>query len=481
MSPEKNLPAIDDFLAQRQKAEMQLSQVEGLVFPELSPILENIVELTRSWNPVEIYTASNHNQEREKFLQTYKTTGTADNPRFIYETADSLDFSEAKERLLKLRRSAMDLAKTVNQAGQDQETKLKYLGCLLAILKINDDLATINMLDGIKQKNDAQTKKALIQKYGPLDDVLIAQADSIYQQSLIGEEAGESQSFPTILTPQEQQWLSEPRFDAEQMAAAFRWALQKYGFLAEKPGDFGFIVQVDDKTTSIDVRDKNQFKQPMILVPQSINERKRTGKNLLALIGHEIESHVRQSMNGAKLFAFGGGSLKIDGEALYEGLSKQADARFATNYFGEQSPTPGPYYIKAIELAQAGKNFREVFEKIVELRQAAAKTDKLTDSILNSSWLTTYRVFRGSTDPENSSAYAMPKDKGYLEGFLLSQQLEALGYDQYNQLAITTGAGFKMLGLFDVKEEDIPYPYLDLQREYWETVLKPQFMQEKNT
>lgn len=497
MNPETNaLPEVKKFVEQREKKDnIQLENLEGLTFPELTPFLEEIVHLTSSWNPVEIYTATNAKTQKESFLKNYRETGDADNPQFNYELADKLDFSEAKNHLLQIRREIMALAKQIknSEASDNQKTKLKYLACVLAILKVNDDLTTANMLEGIKSKNDSQTKLALDQKYGKgLSEALITEAENIYQQKVAESdktkistqqkpdksseinEATEVEKQSPILSREEQEWLLSQEFNAEQIADVFNWALERYGFLAKEAGDFGFIVKIDPRATSIDVRDKNQSEQPTIVIPDN---RLINGKNLLSLIGHEIESHARQSMNGAKLFAFGGGKLKIDGEAPYEGLAKQADIRFAHDYFGESSPTPLPYYIKAIELAQSGKTFKEVFAEMVKLRQNVAHKTELTDKILDGAWSTTYRVFRGSSDPENKAHYAMPKDKAYVEGFLLSKQLKDLGYDQYNQMAITTGAGIKMLGLFDVKPTDIPYPNLDLQREYWEKFLKPKFEQ----
>lgn len=482
MNAEKRLPIVDKFESERRENKIELKSLENLTFAEIDPFLKKIVEISKSWNPVEIYTASNHQSQKDIFLKNFSENGMAENPQFIYEVAEKLDFSEQKIQLLKIRREVMDLAKKIKmESVGNQESKLKYLACMLMILKIKDDLTTVNMLEGIKTKDDEKTRMALGQKYGILDQELIIEAEKIYQTEEENNKTPKAEiaevDEKTILQKDEQEWLINQKFDAKKIAEFFTWALGRYGFLAEKKGDFGFMVKIESGATSIDVRDKNLTEQPMIVIPEN---RVINGKQLLSLIGHEIEAHARQSMNGSKLFTFGGGSLKIDGEAAYEGLAKQADGRYEERYFGEKSAVPSPYYVKAIVMAQSGMTFRDVFKEIVKLKKVAENVTEINEKIMKSAWTITYRVFRGSTDPENKAHYAMPKDKAYLEGFLLSKQLEELGYDQYNQLAIATGAGIRMLGMFEVKKEDVPYPYLDLQRECWEEKLKPAFLMAKS-
>ena len=57
----------------------------------------------------------------------------------------------------------------------------------------------------------------------------------------------------------------------------------------------------------------------------------------LELLRHEIDQHVRQSLNGQLMFGFGGGALKIDEEVWYEGLAKRAEIEFMRDRFGDES------------------------------------------------------------------------------------------------------------------------------------------------
>ena len=70
---------------------------------------------------------------------------------------------------------------------------------------------------------------------------------------------------------------------------------------SERTQHSGFAVTVDEKTTSIDVRDKSA-KGPTVFIPK---QKKMNGIELLKLIGHEIEGHARQSINGERLFLIG--------------------------------------------------------------------------------------------------------------------------------------------------------------------------------
>jgi hypothetical protein len=282
------------------------------------------------------------------------------------------------------------------------------------------------------------------------------------------KQSGEGEKAAPLLNPEEQAWLLKQRFNAEQIKEVFEWALREYGLLAEKEGDFGFLVSIEG-VGSIDVRDKNASGAPKIIIP---TDRVVNGKQILQLLGHEIECHVRQSMNGVRLFKLGGGALKTDGEAPYEGLAKQADLRFEQEWFGGDLSTPEPYYIKAMEMARGGADFATMFRAMKEMLGKDSEFAQKAEGLNYWTWTKTYRIFRGSSDPENKSHYVMTKDKAYLEGYLIAEQMRELGYGEYNQLAITTGAGVKLLGLFGVREEAVPYPDLGLQRFYWEEVLR---------
>ena len=167
--PSPNLQVVDHFVQERENPEREkfsLKTPESLDFPEVVVLMDRIAELTSGWNPVEIYTASNLAAEKEKFINSYLETGSASNPQFEYAVAEELDFSTAREKLSSIRREALDLAKeTKRQMDGDPEAQLKYYAALLTALKVNDDLATCDMVEGINSRDDKRTKDALIKKY----------------------------------------------------------------------------------------------------------------------------------------------------------------------------------------------------------------------------------------------------------------------------------------------------------------------------
>ncbi len=473
---------------EKQQKPFELEKIRHFSFPELDSLIEEIISLTSGLNPVELYTASNFASEKDQFIAHYTEHGWAENPQFQYDIPSNIDFSALKNQLHHLRQEILQLYKQAKR-GQLQESisenldsdlgqELQQIACKLATFKIIDDIATCNLALGIKEKDDQKSKKAIIQKYGDLDPSLLTIAEQVYQDQLRPQPENHN---PTIIDASQQQWLSDRKFSAPEIAAAFSWALEKNGFLAKKPGEVGFLVKID-QASSIDVRDKNQDLQPMIIVPQ---DAVRTGKQLLALIGHEIEAHARQSMNGAELFRFGGGPLKIDNEIVYEGLAKRIDAKFAKQYFGQENAISKPFYTFAIDLALQGKTFSEVFSVLVEKIHQSKSNSESSDyspTTIKSAWQKTYRVFRGSTDPENKAAYAMTKDKGYLEGDIMLAQLAQYENDELTEIAITSDLGLRLLSLIDLESGGkIPYPYQDAQRQYWDQVLLPLYLQETNS
>jgi len=278
-------------------------------------------------------------------------------------------------------------------------------------------------------------------------------------------------------------WLEEKVVSADELRDAFVTVLRWYDLYYPERHDArrpGFQVAVTPQVSSIDVRDKTESGIPTIFIPARYNNpaHHRSRADLLLLIGHEIECHARQSANGQVLFGFGGGPLKIDQEDYYEGLAMQADRDFRRRYLGIAAPTPGPYYVIAIGLAQEGHTFTAVFERLYQLLiHQTAHPDPIRAS--ERAWRVAYRVFRGSTRGDSTdSHYAMTKDQDYLAGYLCTRALERDECRDYNQLAITSGDFTRLLGNYRLEPGQIPYPYQDARDRYWREVLKPQYEQE---
>ena len=159
------------------------------------------------------------------------------------------------------------------------------------------------------------------------------------------------------------------------------------------------------------------------------------GIELLKLIGHEIEGHARQSINGERLFLIGGGSLKVDDETLYEGLAKRNDDQLSQSLFGTEEGIPIPHYTYAGPRRNARKvifrNFsgptRNEITGVIEYSvdrtcsPAFQYSGKILQKAMDQAWMTTFRVMRGHVDTSNKRAFAMTKDLSYLQGWLLDR------------------------------------------------------------
>lgn len=472
------LPEINALLEKKedQPSELSLSSLENL--PEtLAAAARELAEISGSWNPVELYTADPESVSaaKEQFLQSYDQ-GVSSIPQFSYSVAEALDTDSSRHRL-------HDLLGRVKEERYSRDDRLGRLGRVLLIAKIKDDLATCDLTQGIQDKNEKQIKAALARKYQGTDPELIAVAHVRYAELTQPEE--EASERHALFSPQEQAFLHGLQLDAGQIKDAFEWGLEKMGILRTGEEGEGFRVIVDERATAIDVRDKSS-QGPVVIIPAT---RVVDGERILGLLNHEIGSHARQSMNGAKLFKIGGGSLKIDDETLYEGLAMREENAFATAYFGKKESYAAPFYTLAIEKAEAGGTFPDVFQTVLDAKlHVALKIDPanplpedsdpaIRKSAKNQAWGITYRVMRGHVDMANPEQFAMTKDLAYLRGSLLDRQLVAEGWGHLNEAAVVAGGGgLRALAEFSLDPTDLPIPRADLAKDYFESVLKPRMI-----
>ncbi|MDQ6661963.1 MAG: hypothetical protein M3Z24_13500, partial [Chloroflexota bacterium] len=326
---------------------LSLPQIEALPFPLLE-ITEQIAALTGSWNPVEIFTPDNARVERAKFIEAFHANQVY-NPQFTYSYAEKISLGDSRKILNELCRQVKQLT---------PRSQIERLARVALYFKIGDDLATCDLVEGIQAKDEEQIGRALKQKYPGTDQELlkIAEADYIYRISGDTDTRIEQQG---ILTQQEINYLRNKEFDAIEIKKAFIWAIDEYRIKRSENNKKGFLVVIDEKVTSIDVRDKS-INGPTIFIPV---DRKVNGINLVKLIGHEIDGHARQSVNGEKLFLIGGGALKIDDEILYEGLAKRYDDFLSAKLFGTSEGVPMPYYTYAVYAAERGGPFYDIFRE----------------------------------------------------------------------------------------------------------------------
>lgn len=452
---------------------------------ELVEIGEQLRTISQTWNPVEFVTPSKESLDTEKARVFEAFDAQVEyNPVFEYPST-ALDDDEAQEAEDKIR----DL---IRQVRAFHPTSLVgRAGKVSLYFKLKDDLASLELHAGIKEKDEVKIRDAMTSKYQGTDQLLVLTAHTMYEQLCTEDvpidESVEPDSRP-LLTEDQQQLLRSETVDAEGIRRAFEYVLGEYGILSND-GESGFRVVVTPDATSIDVRDKSQH--PMtIYIPAG---RKVSAAKLLELCRHEIEGHARQSMNGRR-FYIGGGSLKVDDETLYEGLAKRLDEDFNKTFFGTDAGVPNPYYTLAAVKAESGASFYDIFCDQVDMQlhvllhmPADRSLESISPDVLQGvldtakkrAWMYTFRVMRGHTDTSNQHSYAFAKDLAYLRGWLMDKALVDAGHGYINEAAILQGSALPLIGRFGIKESDLKYPFRDATKAYCFNVLLPQLSTNK--
>lgn len=470
----ERLPEVTLFLETRaQSPEVWHELAE--ISPSMVEIAESIGELTGTWNPVEIYTPDPNNlkHEQEKFFEAFDR-GEDYNPFFEYPVAHSMNMDQPRAVLLER------LGEVRRIKPQNEKDRLFRVALYT---KIRDDLATCDLVDGIKTGDEALIGKSIRHKYGESDPILVEYAEKIYRDMIVDAEVPEADSREVLLTSKQQKTLKDAKISAGEMKEDFEWALNQYGILRTETNPTGYQVHLDDSVTAIDVRDKSD--DPMtVYIPK---DRVDSAARVCELITHEIEGHARQSMNGMKMFMLGGGRLKMDNEALYEGLGMREEESFKFRFFGDSSGSPAPWYTLAVDLASKSASFSEVFKDIfdrqmrVQLKVAPEQDLKIDfqehakqiEKAKKSTWTATYRTSRGHVDTSNPLGFAMTKDLGYLHGWLIDKQLREAGFGGINEMAVIQSGGLQMLARLGVEATEMPYPHKDIVKKYIFEVLLP--------
>ena len=448
--------------------------------------LERLPALTARFNPVELYTADDVAALKDRYIADYKA-GARDNPTFQYtQGVAKLRASLAKDGTSPeaIERELVAMRAAVAEHPVEQGDALAGLMRQAVLRKIDDDLSTLLLLQGLEGRDEGKVKQALGTKYGAgVDDALFDAAKVVFGYLVETQaHASESKSNKGPAEPAPPRGgalppaLSAHLSKAESMTAAeFKdavdWMLGRYYAMYEAksgrpfPPALKYRVELDDSYSAIDVRDKSSD-GPVIGIP----DKARSPKKYLELLRHEIDMHARQSMNGHFMFGFGGGALKVDEETWYEGLAKHNEIELMRQMFGDDSQPTMPYFTFGIRMAEEGKSFVEVFEAMVKLRMEAGSSEKLA---LSNAWNTAYRVFRGHIDTSNPDAYAMPKDQAYLRGWMLQSQLAERGLSYLNEAGIGPLDGPQLLSRFDFGPEDLMFPDVNLTQAWFDEILRP--------
>ncbi len=465
------LPEIAAYLARAKRVQKVRMPRRSEMPAHIQEIMHGIADVTRTWNPVEIYTAdpSSIAHEREQFFAALHRNEDY-SPRFTYSYAEAFELGDSRAILERL----LGLLQTFRT--EDRTLLIAKFGLQF---KINDDLATCDLVEGLQQKDETRIAQALQYKYPGTDRFLVQIAQEDYERRT--REGSVHEEHTSLLNAREKQYLRSLRFDADDYRDAFVWALQQYGILKTEDQPQGFAVVIDERATAIDVRDKS-VRGPTVFIPVTTNG---NGESLLRLMAHEIEGHARQSANGEQLFLFGGGELKIDDETLYEGLAMRHEHEFHLRQFGDHDGSPLPdIYTLSIQAAEGGASFTQIFteqcHRQLHLLLQVPAHDPLPSTIdplvleraRNFAWRTSYRVMRGHLDTANRTGFAMAKDLAYLRGWLLDRQLHEHGHGHVNEAAISSIGSLRVLAEFSLSAEDLPHPYKDVTSVYLRKLLE---------
>lgn len=456
---------------------VELASVLQDLPPETLALADALEAISGKWNPVELYTADNVMEEKAAFIDAFKR-GESYVPSFVYGHAASFDVASARPALEELRTRAFALPK---------ESDRDRLARITLIAKIDDDLATCDIAEGMQKHDDVLVARGCRAKYPGGDAELTAFTTQAFADFLV-DPPKRIRPAPEndVVSDEEMLYLEKRMMTPEEQAAAFTWALKKLGIYRESgtEGD-GFEVIVDPEATAIDVRDKS--KRGSVVVIPTVRDEGITAEELCALIEHEIGAHARQAVNGKRLFKVGGGALRKDDETLYEGLAMRYEWQFGERYYGKVRDGMEliALYVFAVDRAEEGGSFGDIFRDQLdrrlrialkvpygqELPGADAIDGATYDKCLGQAWRTTYRVMRGHTDATNKQGFAMAKDLSYLRGWLMDRQLREKNLGHANEAAIMSADGLRSLGTMSFEPEDVPVKYQPIGEEYLRMIL----------
>lgn len=475
---------------------------------ELKRILQIATEIspyTSRINPITLLTVDDVVGTKKAFL-----ANPTENPTFTYQKSvgelKSAIGGNIEQVLKKLNEAMHALLLIRPQRGTIDQVARFVLGEI-----IRDHTAALYMAQGLETNDEQLVKKSLGRMYGSgLSPETVANAEAFFEAMLVPDDPKvEGGVIPkdiakdvveltrsNKLTNDEAGWNAlqqmreeDPKkaslyADAEQVAAAFSWALEQYYQAYEqkyqRPLDekHKYKIVVTEKASSIDVQEKSPSGK-VIVIPKY---RIMTLETLLLLIEHEIEAHARQGLNGSsdRLGGLGGGALKISDEVLMEGLALVGEERVETQLLGK-SPEMSEsrlFYIFAEKLALEGKSFIEVFnaikDRVIQLETARGKdVAAMEKKILEKAWLPTYRAFRGHLDTSNANGFASLKDRAYFEGYLMAKQLEEQGIAYLNEAAIPQEKALSLMARLDLNPEANDFQRMNLAERYYREVIGP--------
>jgi hypothetical protein len=364
-------------------------------------LIKELADILSKLNPVEVVTPTNAQELKTRWLKNVEERCFFTNPEFNYDKELLTESASHYDRLIEIKYHL------INHVKPENELEKAIFQILLN--RIEQGIVTTNLAASIQLADDARSTMLIQRIYGePSTSQIIECYNSL-------SDTGKHEAAQSFFAKRDFRKLSKMKFNAKEIGRWFSVALDYYGIS-------DWDIDIDKRYTSIDARTKSS-NGCVIGIPE---DRSLTGPELIKLIGHEIESHIRSVENARQLFTnlLGNKSplmplvtilAKSDDELLDEGQAKISDVHIC----GTDS-IPSPYYSIAIDQARRGHTFRDVAETIFGLRIEAGDSH---NAAAVKSWQSTYRVFRGSTDTGSSNGYVFTKDYIYYAGYKIAKNI----------------------------------------------------------
>lgn len=375
--------------------------------PQLQDALETLAEIAGKLNAVEMVTATNHNTERDKWLEA-ALKGKIGTPDLRYN----------HELLEQVRRNKPILDGKIKPmfAALSRELATNPVGealMRLAQLRLTGVDMLVQMADAILSGNAERASTAMLWCYG-LPETEVVEAAKV---AIEDRKAGRLiQGKPAMLSAAEQEHLEATKLDAEAIRRVFLWAAGEYGFAETRP------VVVSDRAAAIDVRDVSS-EGPIVVIPA---DQETSGLRIAPLTVHEVGAHWRDSENMKQILPLmGGGALKPIDELLYEGHAVWQERQVKLASQGFIKETRSLYYVVAIDYAFRRKaSFAGTAKMLYETVRCDGEPAEAT---LKDVWRVVYRTYRGNPRMDRQIGYVFSKDQAYYAGRLLAGSLSEAG------------------------------------------------------
>lgn len=370
-------------------------------------LINQVANFIGTINPVELVTATNVSSVKSTWINN-AINGDYGNPQLEYNRElleKTVSYAEPLRRLRKI--IANEPSSLIND---------------LVIGRLDEALRSTELAAAILIHNDAEAKRHATAIYG------MPTSEQVYQAYRLVREEADDPLPPTVhhrakINKTEREALEAKKFYANDIKYWFERVLDLYNIE-------GWRVEINPIYTAIDVRDKNSSGMPVVGIPF---DSEKNGLQLICLVGHEIECHLRGSENCRQLLLelLGEDSpylplipalAKSDNEYLYEGVAKVSDVRL-----GGDSQMPKPFATIACDLAERGYGFDTITSTLYNFIHNANPNRKKED-VLKTTWGTTYRILRGSSNTARGD-YLFSKDYSYFCGFSEAEELSSIYHD----------------------------------------------------